>query len=181
MKQALLSAMAELDKYLQLKNRQIDLFVVGGFALELTGIRRNNRTEDVDSAKCIDEDIKSEIKNIAGRLRLKSDWLNDAASTVEMPEGILDRAEEYDGGWKNIKFKMICRQDLITTKASAFLTRRDVSNKDYEDLEDLQPTSKEIEVAISFLIGSGHNPVGLGKKFEDDFRESIDDLRRLSR
>ncbi len=66
-------------------------------------------------------------------------------------------------------------------KASAFSIRRDYTNKDWEDLDNLKPTQSEMDSAIEFLWEANSPPEGSSKKIKKEFEETIHDLKKLVR
>lgn len=72
------------------------------------------------------------------------------------------------------------RADLIKMKASAFSIRRDQTNKDWEDLVLLDPTTEEIHEAILFLKESNSTPPeNASTKILDEFEETIRELKKI--
>jgi hypothetical protein len=65
-------------------------------------------------------------------------------------------------------------------KASAFSTRRDHTNKDWEDLVLLRPTKEEIESAIEFIKESNAPAKSAPAKIIEEFEETLDDLSKIT-
>lgn len=65
-------------------------------------------------------------------------------------------------------------------KASAFSIRRDQTNKDWEDLILLQPTTEEIDDAINFLKESNSPPPNASRKMLAEFEETLHDLKKIT-
>jgi hypothetical protein len=136
---------------------------------------------DVDSITTLSSaEIQQLIEAIGQKLGLGPHWLNDQASTVSLPNGVLQRATPLNR-WKSIKASLVCRGDLIKMKASAFSIRRDQTNKDWEDLVILKPTSEEIDAAIMFIKESNSPPANSSKKILSEFEETLDDLKKITR
>jgi hypothetical protein len=66
-------------------------------------------------------------------------------------------------------------------KASAFSIRRDLTNKDWEDLTLLKPTSEEMNDAINFIKESNSPPESASNKILADFKETINDLKKITK
>ncbi|MBK7960744.1 MAG: hypothetical protein IPK04_05785 [Bdellovibrionales bacterium] len=122
-------ALTKLDEELTNRNLKIEIVICGAYALHLSGYSRSEHTLDVDSITQLHSDeIKHIIESIGNNLGIGPRWLNDQASTVSLPRGILSRAKPIDR-WKSIKASLVSREDLIKMKASAFSIRRDYTNK----------------------------------------------------
>ena len=157
-------ALAQLDEELTKRSLKIEIVVCGAYALHLHGYKRSEYTLDIDSiTELSSAEIKRLIELVGQNLGIGSYWLNDQASTVSLPSGILQRATSIDR-WKSIKASLVSRADLIKMKASAFSIRRDQTNKDWEDLVLLNPTAKEMDEAIEFIKKSNSPPSNASKK-----------------
>jgi len=176
----LTQALDDLDLELSKSSLSLKIVICGAYAIQLHGYSRNLHTLDIDSITELNSPpILELIKSVGERFRLGPHWLNDQASSVTLPPGILDRCQPVQN-WKFIHAFLISREDLIKMKASAFSIRREVTNKDWEDLELLQPTKQEIESAIQFLKSSVAPPSGASSKIKNEFQETLDDLKRLA-
>lgn len=173
-------ALNELDNILIQQNKRIRIVICGAFAIQLHGLSRLQRTEDVDSILRIEAQFLEIISNIGKKYGLSARWLNDQAATVSFPEGTIERSKPT-GHWKNIDANLIERLDLIKMKASAFSIRRDVTQKDWDDLLLLKPTKDEISEAITFIKSSNVPPVGATHNMIADFEETINDLRSITK
>lgn len=58
----------------------VEIFAIGGFALMYYDIRFSG-TENIDSAKRIEEPVKKLVRDIAFELELPIDWLNDVPAS----------------------------------------------------------------------------------------------------
>lgn len=180
MKDILAIALTKLDEELTNKNLNIEIVICGAYALHLFGYSRSEHTLDVDSiTKLHSNEIRPIIENIGNDLGIGPRWLNDQASTVSLPRGILSRVKPLDR-WKSIKASLVSREDLIKMKASAFSIRRDHTNKDWEDLILLKPTKEEIESAIEFLKETNSPSINLSTKILNEFEETLNDLRKIT-
>lgn len=172
-------ALTQLDQELTQRNLKMEIVICGAYAIHLLGYSRSEHTLDVDSITELNSDeVKLLIESIGQKLGLSPLWLNDQASTVSLPAGILHRSTPIKR-WKSIKASLISRVDLIKMKASAFSIRRDQTNKDWEDLILLKPTSREIDDAIIFIKESNSPPPNASKKILADFEETLHDLKKL--
>ena len=173
-------ALTQLDQELTRRNLAMEIVICGAYAIHLLGYSRSEHTLDVDSiTELQSNEVKQIIESIGHKLGLGSHWLNDQASTVSLPAGILERSTPIKR-WKSIKASLISRLDLIKMKASAFSIRRDQTNKDWEDLILLKPTSEEIDDALNFIMESNSPPPNASKKILADFEETLNDLKKLS-
>ncbi len=173
-------ALTKLDEELKNKNLNIEIVICGAYALHLFGYSRSEHTLDVDSITQLhSNEIKHIIENIGNNLGIGPRWLNDQASTVSLPKGILSRAIPIER-WNSIKASLVSREDLIKMKASAFSIRRDHTNKDWEDLVLLNPTKEEIESAIGFIKESNAPSEILSAKILKEFEETLNDLRKIT-
>lgn len=180
MNDILATALTQLDEELTKRNLNIEIVICGAYALHLFGYTRSEHTLDVDSiTKLQSNEIKQMIQDVGQKLGLSSNWLNDQASTVSLPKGILSRVKPVDQ-WKSIKASLVSRVDLIKMKASAFSIRRDHTNKDWEDLLLLQPTKEEIEEAIVFMKEVNAPSVNISKRILNEFEETLHDLRKIT-
>ena len=172
-------ALLQLDEELTKKQLRLEIVICGAYALQLSGYFRAEHTLDVDSITQLQSiEIKKIIESIGQKLNLGPLWLNDQASTVSLPDGILSRAKPI-GNWKSISASLVSRPDLIKMKASAFSIRRDQTNKDWEDLVLLKPTDREIQDAILFIKKTNSPPKNASKKILSEFEETIRDLKKI--
>jgi hypothetical protein len=175
------TALTQLDQELTKQNLSIEIVICGAYAIHLHGYSRSELTLDID---CITElsssDVKHLIEVVGQKLGLGPYWLNDQASTVSLPTGVLSRVTPIKY-WDSIKASLVSRADLIKMKASAFSIRRDQTNKDWEDLALLKPSTKEMDDAISFLMESNCPPPNASKKILADFEETLNDLKTITK
>lgn len=174
-------ALTHLDEELTRRSLTIEIVICGAYALHLHGYLRSEHTLDIDSITALSSaEIQRLIETIGQKLGLGPQWLNDQASTVSLPNGVLSRAIPIKH-WKSIKASLVSRIDLIKMKASAFSIRRDQTNKDWEDLVLLKPTSREIDEAIEFIKESNSPPANASKKILADFEETLHDLKKIAK
>ncbi len=173
-------ALDELDSLLSIKKLDLEIIICGAYAIQLLGFERGTHTLDVDTLnKITNPKVLDAIREVAVKTGLNPNWLNDQASTVSVPEGLLKRVKKI-GTWNSINALVVDRTDLIKMKASAFSIRREETSKDWEDLQLLSPTKKEIEEAITFLKKHNSPPAGSDQKDTNNFKETIDDLRNIA-
>lgn len=173
------TALNQLDEALTAKKLNIEIVICGAYALHLFGYQRTEHTLDIDSISELQSaEIIKIIADIGKKLNLGERWLNDQASTVSLPNGIFARTVPIQR-WQSIKASLVSRIDLIKMKASAFLIRRDHTNKDWEDLILLKPTKSEIEQAIHFIYEFNSPAIIFSKKVQIEFEETLNDLRKI--
>ena len=108
------------------------------------------RTEDVDLIQDkIDEPLRLASLEVARKLKIQDDWLNNKVSTL---------SQRLGKGWKKktiilfegkaITLMGLNRQVLISSKLHAAIDRK---GEDYEDLLFLKPSSAEIEIARKYV------------------------------
>ncbi len=176
----LLKALNELDQLLFEKQLSLNILICGAFAIQLHGFSRSNHTLDVDTLIPIDQaEVLEAIEQIGKKFGLGKRWLNDQVTTVSAPPKVLERATSLSN-WKSINAYLVARIDLIKLKASAFSIRREHTIKDWEDLVLLKPTAPEIKAAIDFLKMTNSPPEGASKSDFNNFRNTIDDLKKLA-
>ena len=174
-------ALTQLDEELTKRNFKIQIVICGAYAIHLFGYNRAEHTLDVDSITQLESpEVRGMIEDIGLKLGLGPHWLNDQASTVSLPKGILSRTNPVDR-WKSIRASLVSRVDLIKMKASAFSIRRDYTNKDWEDLLLLEPTKAEIEEAIEFIKETNSPSSNCSKQILNEFEETLNDLRKITK
>jgi len=148
------------DSYLLEKGLKLEGVVIGGAALNLTGIIET-RTRDCDIISPeIPQNIQDEISKFAMIQReqgtpISDDWIND------MPKQI---ATILEPGWesrtvKAFEGKAIClyalgRFDLLCTKLDAYCGRQ----VDLPDCVAMSPSKEELDNAFSWVHKQDGNP-----------------------
>jgi hypothetical protein len=143
-------AIAELDKLIEKKRLSYVLYTCGGAQLIFLGYTKR-RTEDVDLIQDkIDEPLRLSSLDVAKKLKIQDDWLNNRVSTL---------SQRLGKGWKKktvllfegkaITLMGLNRQDLISSKLHAAIDRK---GEDYEDLLFLKPNIAEIEHARKYVL-----------------------------
>ena len=143
-------AIQELDRILSKKNLAYVLYTCGGAQLIFLGYH-TRRTEDVDLILDeIDESLRLAAQQVAHKLDLEKDWLNNK---------VFPLGKRLGPGWKRkavalfegkaITLMGLSRQDLINAKLHAAIDRR---GEDYEDLIFLKPNIGEIKQAENYVL-----------------------------
>lgn len=128
----------------------VEIVVVGGAALALTGLLPRRVTVDCDVALHTPRAAWSALARAAAQvavsLGLPADWLNPETETLahRMPDGWRDRATEI-GRYGSIRVVALGRRDLIAMK---FIAGRAA---DLEDLGALGVTATEGEFVRAYL------------------------------
>ncbi len=172
----LLNALLQLNEWLLFKNTQIELKIIGTFAMYLSGFESIN-TNDIDTVTDLEGDLFSKINEIGLKNHLKEDWLSDDSAGLPLPEGFNERLI-HDSRFSHIKILYASRVDIIQLKAAAFVDRGNDNPKDIEDLTVLNPTNQEIICAIKF-IRKTRTPEH--KRFYPNFEEILNALRKLAK
>ena len=168
--------LAELDLELGKRDIQMKLVVIGAFALQLLNIS-GEYTADIDSVEPFDNlKVQDLIIAIAKKFNLKEDWINDNASSLDLPDGFYDRITPLTI-YKNIHLFIPARLDLISLKARAYLHRGEIDKKDYEDLKRLKPTKSEIAIAIAFVRKTSTPPE---PDFFPDFEDVLKEIENVA-
>ncbi len=179
MNENLIHALNKLNELLKASSTRLSLTVCGAFALYLLGYQRVHQTEDIDTHEELNSQVKKLIKDISIEFELQEKWLNDQISDIQLPIGAEKRFVHLDR-WSQIDCKILSRIDLIAMKASAWISRRDITDKDYNDLVLLEPIKAEIEFAIEHAETFNSPDRNLKKNYQE-FLESVDELRKLAK
>lgn len=143
-------AIKELDAALARKDLEYTLYICGGAQLVFLGYA-NRRTEDVDLIhEKIDQNLKIAAKQVAKKLNLENNWLNNK---------VFPLGKRLGRGWKSktillyqgdaLTLMGLDRQNLINAKLHAAIDRK---GEDYEDLLFLKPTLSEIKIAEKYVL-----------------------------
>ncbi len=158
----------ELNQWLTQEELEIELIVIGAFALHLHGYS-NRMTMDIDTIKAIeDKKILKQIEKIGAKYGLPH-WLNDQADNLTMPPQFEKRLLT-DSSYSNIKLFYVARIDLIKLKVAAYFYRGDSDPKDKDDIQSLKVSANELQEALDFLK-SHHMPDV--EKFQHDFHKRL--------
>jgi len=173
----LLAALKDLDIWAGQYQVQLEIIIIGAFALYLHGLELR-ATNDIDTlTELKDERLLRAIEEIAQKHGLNENWLNDQASGLSVPDGFLLRLNRVALG-SHIVALVPCRQDLISLKSAAFMIRGGEDPKDYTDLQALQPSRNEIDEAIRFVRKTNTPPK---PRFYPDFEEMIGRLSGIAK
>ena len=168
----LLAALKDLDIWAGEQEIELEIIIIGAFALYLLGLELR-ATNDIDTVtKLQEEGLLRVIEEIAQKHGLNKNWLNDQACGLSLPDGFLLRLNRVVLG-SHILGLVPSRQDLISLKSAAFMIRGGEDPKDYTDLQALQPSQIEMDEAIRFVRKTNTPPQ---LRFYPDFEEMI---RRL--
>ncbi len=173
----LLAALKDLDAWAGQNQVQLEIIIIGAFALYLHGLELR-ATNDIDTlTELEDEYLLRAIEEIAEKHGLNGNWLNDQGCGLSVPDGFHLRLSPVALG-TYIVAQVPCRQDLISLKSTAYIIRGGEDPKDYTDLQALQPTSGELEEAIRFVRKTNTPPQ---PRFYSDFEEMIERLCALAK
>jgi hypothetical protein len=129
---------------------EVEIVIVGGAAMALTGLLPRRVTVDCDVALHAPREAWGALERAAAKVAaaqgLPIDWLNPETETLahRMPDGWRDRATEI-GRYGSIKLVALGRSDLIAMK---FIAGRAV---DLEDIRALRVTAEEGEFVRTYL------------------------------
>lgn len=173
MKSDLHKPLEELNHWLSANNRNLDLVVIGAFAIHLHGLQIR-MTMDIDTIQSLNDDFLFEqIQKIGEKYGLPN-WLNDQAENLILPNGFSSRLIE-NSNFSNIKLLYASRIDLIKLKVAAYFYRGDKDPKDKEDLKILEVTQNELFEAILFLEEKHQPDV---EKFKEDFFKHLEKIKQ---
>lgn len=180
MKSDLLKPLNDLNNWLVKEGFEIELIVIGAFAIHLHGFS-NRMTMDIDTIKPLtNEKLLKKINKIGEKYGLPK-WLNDQAENLIMPEEYESRLLE-NAEFSHIKLFYVSRNDLIKLKIAAYFYRGSSDSKDKDDLISLKITDPDLNDAIEFLKEK-HQPdtAKFLKDFNNRLKEISDELRNLTR
>lgn len=122
----------------------VEIYAMGGFSLMYYGLRFSG-TEDIDSAKQLQEPVKQLIREIAKEKELPLDWLNDIPATKLFYDLGSYRWKDAGWGFKNICLYVIEMEDLLVNKLGVadkvHMQDTDRSHiRDFDDIESIIDT-----------------------------------------
>src|SRR3989339_407039 len=145
----------ELNDWLREQNFEIELIIIGAYALHLHGIS-SRMTMDIDTLNHIEHPrVISKIFEIGEKYGLP-EWLNSQAQGLILPGDFYKRIIRSDL-FSNILLSYASRIDLIKLKVAAYYYRHSFEQKDLDDLKLLKISSGELDDGIDFLLES-HTP-----------------------
>ncbi|MBH47504.1 MAG: hypothetical protein CME71_04990 [Halobacteriovorax sp.] len=160
----LLKPLSDLNNWLASEELDIQLVVIGAFAIHLHGFS-NRMTMDIDTVTPLtDNKLLQQINEIGEKYGLPR-WLNDQADNLIMPDDFEKRLL-VNSDFSHIKLFYVSRLDLIKLKVAAYFYRGSNDSKDKDDLISLKLTLGELEEALRFLKQK-HSPDT--SKFKADF------------
>lgn len=173
----LIENLRKLDNFLQRKNKEITLHLIGGMALHLHGINIGRVTQDWDSVKEVsDDEIISNIHEIAEASGLEK-WFDLGASSISLPDNYESRLIEYkDIKLSNIKIYLLSKKDIVLLKVAAY-HNRSVQGvmRDLDDLKNLAPSKDLIDEAIEFTYEKYSQD--LAERFKKSLRKDLEDVK----
>jgi len=148
LKLALRQGLALLDQALIDDGLTLRLLLGGASAMKIAGLTSRD-SRDLDNLIALSNAIIQKITEIAQRLDLDADWLNDQAFDIPLPSGAELRLVKLECPLKAITIEVLSRGDLITMKVNAAVTRGEA--RDYDDLRNAVISPDEFEVAVSYI------------------------------
>ena len=161
-----------LDEELKDCEEIYEIIISGGAVMSL--YVNSRRTHDVDVVHgSLTKELLDATDRVAKRLKLRSNWLNDAASSFnkDFEVGWEKRATPIFNG-KHLIVKAISNQDLIRAKYISFLTR----GFDLDDLVNLRPTREEIIKILNYSLSNNVT----GRNAFDIILDTDELLRKLN-
>jgi|GEM_PF-5298996 len=160
--------LTELNDWLKDQGLEIELIVIGAYALHLHGIS-SRMTMDIDTLNRVEHPkVISKIIEIGEKYGLP-EWLNSQAQGLILPVDFFDRTI-CSTMLSNIVLKYASRVDLIKLKIAAYYYRHTYEPKDLDDLKLLEISANELVLGIDFLLQS-HAPEQ--SKFKKDFISNV--------
>lgn len=150
-------ALMLLDQKLKEKGLYFNIILLGSMALHFNGYSMNRKTDLDVHNKNVDESIIDAINEVSDTMSLEPDWMNNQASTIDLPLGYESRLNDF-GNYSNIKLKVLSTQDLISLKVNAIYSRS--VPKDIEDLKELSPTEEQLDIGIAYIKELIENHLG---------------------
>lgn len=131
---SLIEALVELDDWLNKKNLNIELDIVGGIALHMHKIDIQRASMDIDLANDIsNEAILHQIKEIGRGHGLDDSWIESPG--VPLPQGHSFLRHQMSEGFRNIEVKFLTHKDLVLTKVAAYYDRKHLQATDAADIK----------------------------------------------
>lgn len=161
-----------LDEELNGCDEVYEIIISGGAVMSL--YVNSRRTHDIDVVHgSLTKELLEASDRVAKKLKLRSNWLNDAASSFNknFEPGWEDRSLPVFNG-NHLIVKAIANEDLIRTKYISFLTRG-------FDLDDLIYLAPKREVIIKLMKFSLSNNV-TGRNGFDITLDTDELLRKLN-
>jgi len=192
-------ALEMLGEVLESRDLSFDLLVIGGGALLLRGLIERP-TMDLDALARVENDemlnakplpapLVQAIHDVADTLDLpkepkdEKDWLNGGPTFLRkltLPEGFLARASVRN--FRTLAIRVAAREDLVCLKlwAASDPTRRARRDVDIKDLNDINPTKRELQQAVKWCIAQDGRADTFELELAPILRELGRDPRELS-
>ncbi len=163
----------DLNTWLSESKIEIELVVIGAFAIHLHGYT-NRMTMDIDTITALENDlVLSKIQELGKKYGIPR-WLNNQALGLIMPVDYEKRLL-VNSQFSHITLKYLARTDLVKLKVAAYFYRGEYEKKDFEDLNSISVTDKELNEAYDFLLNF-HKPEI--NKFTLDFDERLNQIKK---
>ncbi|RZM25608.1 MAG: hypothetical protein EOO88_18720 [Pedobacter sp.] len=101
----LMNGLKALDIFLEGRNLDVNILLLGANGMKSIGMI-TRVSMDLDSHNKLEQEIRTEILNIAFKLNLPTNWLNDHVSDIPLPEGYIARLIVLNTDLSNITFKL---------------------------------------------------------------------------
>jgi hypothetical protein len=173
--------LAELDRRLRRRGLSASVFVVGGAAMAVTGVRGGRLTEDVDVIT--DEQIVLEEASLLARERggLPENWLNPNARMwmPPLPGGVLDRPDApglrvtYADDGLLLATKLIAQRAKDADDVVALTKRLGMQDASADELESHIRRYYTDEAALEFIVD--------GDDVDRELRYLAEDAARMLR
>jgi hypothetical protein len=160
MNKYLFEALNELDSWLDDNGIELELDIIGGFAMELHKINIGRVTTDIDNVRQITEsEVRYKIDEIGRNLGLDC-WID--TPHIAMPDNHKFEQNTLFNNFKRIKGNILTLRYLIITKIASYYDRLHLTDRDYIDVKKIidsgEPlTADLLEEAIDFTAKSRSN------------------------
>lgn len=152
-----------LSDWLRVKHptERLELVVVGGAAMALSGIKGQTRDMDLLHPGTVSPAIKEGIAHISRVKRLGPEWMNTNVANIlgtlaggrKLPDYFSETSKSFDVA-DNLKVSVIGRQALISLK---MLAATPSYGKHTDDIKSLQPNVWEVTEAVRFVLDMDDN------------------------
>ena len=117
----------------------VEIYAIGGFSLMYYDLRYSG-TEDIDSAKLLEEPVKKLVREIALEKELPIDWLNDIPASKLYYNLSSFRWHETDWKFDNLRLYVIDMEDLLLNKLGVAdkVLMQDTDRSRFRDFDDIE-------------------------------------------
>jgi hypothetical protein len=141
-----------LQGFVERTTKDVDIIAIG------SGIREGDRMK-IEPPEPLPKPLVQAISRVARDYNLPEDWMNTTVGLqwkTGLPVGFEGRIhwQQYSGLWLGVAD----RYDLIFLKLYAAADSEGPSSVHYQDFMALQPTSKELEAAVSWVKSQDPSP-----------------------